>query len=310
MTTRLEHLTRPEAGSAPGVRTRHRRVGYAVASAGMLIAIVSFVASLAAAGLVESGDSQVAEQTLAWNFGLNTAAFGTIKLAIAIVLTGILVRLWLRVESVKEALARLKPSVEANTAVGETKTPYGKATFTKEVPGPLLVHRMAKRMWAPMVVMGYMAVVVGLIIAFGWAADTSNVALASWAQGLQFLGEGLLLAGISFLLGTILASLRQGGGEVQASLGLTVKTLRMPATAKAFVALMMLGVMVSMLQFLFYLVVAGGVENATSWFVWLGPLREAGLGLILTGVVMALVTIGNVLGFQFDRVKEIIRTGT
>lgn len=155
-----------------------------------------------------------------------------------------------------------------------------------------------------------MAVVVGLIIAFGWAADTSNVALASWAQGLQFLGEGLLLAGISFLLGTILASLRQGGGEVQASLGLTVKTLRMPATAKAFVALMMLGVMVSMLQFLFYLVVAGGVENATSWFVWLGPLREAGLGLILTGVVMALVTIGNVLGFQFDRVKEIIRTGT
>lgn len=134
MTTRLEHLTRPEAGSAPGVRTRHRRVGYAVASAGMLIAIVSFVASLAAAGLVESGDSQLAEQTLAWNFGLNTAAFGTIKLAIAIVLTGILVRLWLRVESVKEALARLKPSVEANTAVGETKTPYGKATFTKEVP--------------------------------------------------------------------------------------------------------------------------------------------------------------------------------
>jgi len=48
---------------------------------------------------------------------------------------------------------------------------------------------------------------------------------------------GLLLAGISLLLGTILASIRTGGGEVQQSLGLTVKTLRMPSTAKACVGL-------------------------------------------------------------------------
>lgn len=309
MTTRLEHLIRPAAGAAPGMHTRHRPFGYAVAVFGLLVAVVSLIVSLMAVGLVNRGDTDLAEQALAWNFGLNTAAFGTIKLAIAIVLTGILVRLWLRVESVKQASSQLKPSAERNISIGETKSAYGTAISTKDVPGPLRIHTMAKKLWAPMLAMGYVAVLAGLVISFGWAADPSNVALASWTQGIQFLGEGLLLAGISFLLGTILASLREGGGEVQASLGLTVKTLRMPATAKAFVVLMVFGVMVAMAQFVLYLVVAAGVANPTAWFAWLGPLREVGLGLILTGVVMALVTIGNVLAFQFDRVKEIIRTG-
>jgi hypothetical protein len=168
---------------------------------------------------------------------------------------------------------------------------------------------MAKRMWGPMLAMGYMAVLAGLVVSFVWAGDPASVAPASWAQGLQFLGEGLLLAGISFLLGTILAALREGGGEVQAAVGVTVKTLEMPKTAKVFVALMALGVMVSVLQFVLYLVVANGVENPAAWFAWLGPLREVGLGLILSGIVTALVTIGNVLGFQFDRINEIVTTG-
>jgi len=30
---------------------------------------------------------------------------------------------------------------------------------------------------------------------------------------------------------------------------------------------------------------------------------------LLTGIVLALVTIGNVLSFQFDRIREIITTG-
>jgi hypothetical protein len=309
MTTRLEHLIRPVAGTAPGIQTRHRKVGYSLAVFGFVVAMASFVVNLVAAGLVGSGDTQGAEQTLAWNFGLNTAAFGTIKLAIAIVLTGILVRLWLRVESVKLALGKLNPSVEPDLRTGEIETTYGRAIMGRDVPGHLLIHTMATRLWAPMLAMGYMAVLVGLIVSFGWAADSSDVALASWTQGLQFLGEGLLLAGISFLLGTILASLREGGGEVQAALGITVKTLRMPATAKVFVALMMLGVMVAMAQFVLYLVVATGVTNPDAWLAFLGPLREAGLGLVLTGIVMALVTIGNVLGFQFERVREVIRTG-
>ncbi|MDT8322456.1 MAG: MotA/TolQ/ExbB proton channel family protein, partial [Xanthomonadales bacterium] len=43
----------------------------------------------------------------------------------------------------------------------------------------------------------------------------TSVAAAAWTQGLQFLGETFILSGIAFLLGSILASLREGGGDVQ-----------------------------------------------------------------------------------------------
>ncbi|MFA9563831.1 MAG: DUF6285 domain-containing protein [Acidimicrobiales bacterium] len=55
--------------------------------------------------------------------------------------------------------------------------------------------------------------------------------------------------------------------------------------------------------------VADDPASFSSWSNWLGPFRELALGLILAGIVLALVTIGNVLAFQFDRVKSIIRTG-
>lgn len=90
-----------------------------------------------------------------------------------------------------------------------------------------------------------------------------------------------------------------------------MKTLKMPRTAKLFVALMAAGVMVSMAQFVLYLVattVGTGTSFAT-WSAWLAPTREFGLGLLLSGIVLALVTIGTVLRFQFDRITTILRTG-
>jgi hypothetical protein len=128
----------------------------------------------------------------------------------------------------------------------------------------------------------------------------------------EFLGEAFLLSGIAFLLGTILAGLRAGGGEVQHSLGIPVTTLKMPGTAKAFVVLMMMGMMLGIAQFIGYLVTLGFADNTASFSTWLnvlGPLRELSLGLILAGIVLALVTIANVLRFQFDRVTSIVRTG-
>ena len=72
------------------------------------------------------------------------------------------------------------------------------------------------------------------------------------------------------------------------------------------------GLMVSILQFILYIVAAGKADDPasfSSWSQWLGPFREIGLGLILMGIVLALYSIGNVLAFQFDRVKSIIGTG-
>lgn len=309
MTAILTRLTRPAETAVPGINTRHRRVGFTLAAIGLALVVVTLVANLVAAGELADGNTSAVNETLAWSFGLTTAGFGTIKLAIGIVLIGILIQLWSRVEILKRTLPDLKADAAPKLKTGPVETSYGPATAGKDVPGPLAIHKMAKRMWAPMLAMGYMTLLAGLVVSFAWAGDRASVVLASWTQGLQFLGEGLLLAGISFLLGTILASLREGGGEVQASLGLTVKTLKMPKTAKVFVGLMALGVIVSMLQFVLYLVVANGVANPTAWFAWLGPLREVGLGVILSAIVMALVTIGNVLGFGFERIKEIVSTG-
>ncbi len=129
-----------------------------------------------------------------------------------------------------------------------------------------------------------------------------------WTQGTEFLGEAMLLAGISFLLGTILAGLREGGGEVQESLGLAVKTLRMPTSAKLFLVLMFSGFMLGVAQFVLY-GIAAYVDDPATWFAWLGPLRELSLGILLSGIVLALFTIGTVLGFQHWRIRQIIETG-
>ncbi len=315
MTTRLDAITRPKSASDYKATTRHLNIGYGVAVLGLMMALITLIANIAAAN---TSDPKTAAETLAWSFGLTTMAFGTIKFAIGIVLIGILIRLWLRVESVKVGLGELKPDGDGNVQTGKIKTSHGAATTSATVPNPLPIHKMARTLWAPMLVMGYMLVFAGLIVSFVWSANVgtrTGAGAQAWTAGLQFLGEGFLLAGISFLLGSILASLREGGGQVQESLGLTVKTLMMPTSAKVFVGLMVMGVMLAMLQFVLYLVVIYGeggnrtLQSFQAWLAWLGPLREISLGLLLAGVVMALVTIGNVLSFQFDRIKEIVTTG-
>ena len=47
----------------------------------------------------------------------------------------------------------------------------------------------------------------------------------------------------------------------------------------------------------------GQIATATAW---LGPTRELSLAFLLSGIVLALATIANVLGFQFSRIKGII----
>ncbi len=80
---------------------------------------------------------------------------------------------------------------------------------------------------------------------------------------------------------------------MQECLGLKVTTLSMPATAKAFIALMMTGLVIEVVQFVGCLTTVGETDPVTvaARFPWLGPLREVGLGLLLAGIVLALATI-------------------
>ncbi|MBI2168553.1 MAG: hypothetical protein HYU28_03500 [Actinobacteria bacterium] len=311
-------IRRPPPTVDPHARSGYRNAGALIGLVGVALAMVALVANVVAADRIT--DSPVdAGEILAWSFGLATTAFGVLKFGIAVVLIGIVLRLWVRVDTVKAALARLKPEPAKAVApeVGDIDTDFGPATASTVAAEPLFIHRVAKVAWAPMLAMGTMAVVAGLVLSIAWSgnvADDASTArdLQAWTEGLQFLGEAFLLGGISFLLGTILAGLREGGGEVQESLGVTVKTLKMPLTAKLFVGLMAAGMMVSMAQFVLYLVAASSSQTATSfaaWTAWLGPVRGFGLGLLLSGIVLALVTIGTVLRFQFDRIATILRTG-
>jgi hypothetical protein len=222
------------------------------------------------------------------------------------------------VDAIKAALVRLHghSDTAVRTPTGVATTEYGPVTVTDEPPQLLPIHRLARLMWLPSLAMGAMALTVGLISSFVWANETPGTEsfrqAAAWTQGVEFLGEALLLSGIAFLLGTILAGLREGGGEVQESLGLPVTTLNMPGTAKAFIVLMMIGMMAGIAQFVAYIAALGIADDPASFSAWmnfLGPFRELSLGLILAGIVLALVTIGNVLQFQFGRVTSIIRTG-
>ena len=306
MSAVLDAVRHPGSARASALPSQLRSGGLAAGLAGIALVSVALVASLAVAA--DGGPGRA--DTLAWTFGLTTAGFVVLKSGIALTLVGILLRVRDRIDAAKSSL----PALAGPTAVGpasgsEVATSFGRASRTIRALDPLPIHRMARLMWAPLVVMGPMLVAAGLVTSILQAsADSAGdaVAYSAWTQGLQFLGEGLVLAGISFLLGVILGELRRGGGEVQEALGVTVWTLKMPLSAKLFVVLMATGVMASIAQFALY-VVAANVSDPTTWFAVLGPLREVGLGLLLSGIVLALFTIGTVLGFQFDRMRTLVR---
>ena len=313
MAVAFDKLTKPSNVADYTVDTEHRKLGLGIGVVGLFIAMAVAIIGLVAANDV--GNGVEVGDLLAVAFGLNTVALATLKIAIAVVLIGILVRLWLRVESVKTSVAELKPNTTAEpTTSGSADTAYGPATVSARAPATLPIHRMARTMWAPMLAMGAMAVAAGWVVSLVWASNVgteTGTTASAWTQGLQFLGEGMILAGISFLLASILGGLRDDGGQVQEALCVPVKTLATPNTAKAFIVLMAAGLMVSIAQFVLYLITTSfdtAAEVAT-WFAWLGPLRELGLGLLLAGIVLALATIANVLGFQFGRIRDIVKTG-
>ena len=315
-------IIRPPAAADWLAKAKRAKVGLGLAAAGIMIAMIALVGAIVRASLIAddgSGDTTVLSLT-AWTFGVATAGIGTVKLGIALILWGVVRQLWIRVESTKVGLAKLVPDAEGkgDVASASADNPYMKVSVTEKPVPPYALHRMAYAMWLPMLLMGAMVVLAGLVFSIieavaGADGDTADfLTFSALAQGTEFLGEAFLLAGISFLLGSILGSLRQGGGEVQESLGVAVKTPIMPATGKLFVALMAMGLMLAMLQFVLYLIVAGidDPDSIRAWFAWLGPLREAALGIMLSGIVLALATIGTkVLPFQFWRIQEMIRTG-
>lgn len=309
-------IARPAADADPRPPTRHATAGLVLAAVGLALVAVSALAGWGA--IPDLATDPGVPSTLVWGFATTITGFGLAKIGIAITLVGIVLRLWHRANSVVGALPRLRRSAPAlPELLGAYESDHGPATATVDPPEALSIHRMASTLWLPVLAMGAMALaaglVIGLVAADATAGTESFRRLSAWSQGTLFLGEGLLLSGISFLLGTVLASLRRAGGEIQASVGAVVKTLRMPVAAKAFIALMATGMMMAVAQFVLYVVAAAQAADATTfaaWSTWLGPFRETALGVLLAGIVLALFAISKVLAFQFGRITQLVTPTT
>jgi hypothetical protein len=129
----LEVLSRPGVEDEYRAKSKFRTAGFTLAVFGIMLAMVTLVANLVAGGLVaEPSGTTEAASILGWSFGLTTTAFGTLKVAIAVVLMGIVLRLWVRVDAVKAAVARLKPTVSGLGAapVGAYDSDCGQAIET------------------------------------------------------------------------------------------------------------------------------------------------------------------------------------
>ncbi len=206
-------------------------------------------------------------------------------------------------------------------------------------PGMLPIQLVASFMWPKMLVMGVVVVFIG----FALAIFNSTVASAAFnptnpdfgdrqtfealrraVPGVIFLGMGFLFSGITFALGTILGTLRMGGGEVQVTLGRRPQALQMPWPIWFGVPSMMGGLMVLIANFvLMSIVLANKADDAfsgfdgqvatnglndfaslQSWETWVDPLRFVGVAIMLVGITMFLYAIIIVLRFQMTRVRE------
>ena len=216
---------------------------------------------------------------------------------------------------------------------------------------------MASKMWLPLLAMGLMVVVGAFIfgivnssIAADYFANTKEAREAAvkgsdiatdkafiestkiWLPTLKFLGLGMMLGGITFLLATILGALRTGGGRVQEALGVEVRIIKPPMIAKIFPMLMMMGMMILIASLVVGIVNAFlaydywnhsiatqlnpapaggglledlGTINAIN--LWLAPFKFVGIALLFSGIGLALATIIRVLRAQSERLWTIIR---
>jgi hypothetical protein len=192
--------------------------------------------------------------------------------------------------------------------------------LVSEHPLPANLPQQAGRLlWAPMLAMAAIAFPAALalavyraaIIAQGAAPSTAD-ALGQLVPAVMFLGFASAFAAISFAIARILGVLRTGGGSVQAAAARHVQTLAMPLTAKLFIGLMAMAMMVLLFAVAAHVVIAIGLAGGTTdlatartWAEWLEGVRRFGASTYLLAIGFGLATIYTALGFQSRRIREL-----
>lgn len=213
---------------------------------------------------------------------------------------------------------------------------------------------MAKLMWMPSLLMGLMIVLVAFVVVWREANSsvtsffsaakeiregTNPVYIAAhrslqttfaWIPGFKFLGMALLFSAITFNLANIIRALREAGARMQKTLGVEIKALAKPMTARLFPMVMMMGLVILIISFVISVNLAGQassyynhpikevldaastnsdlalqLSSIQSTKAWLEPFKFVGVALLLTGISLALATIRKILQFQARRLVEI-----
>lgn len=202
------------------------------------------------------------------------------------------------------------------TATYEFNTQTSTKALDVNVP-----QRAGRTLWAPAFAMSLMGFAAGMILAIVKAtaiADGDAVLAASlnnYGTASMFFGFMMVFTGISFAIARILGEFRVGGGRTQEAVGSGVKTLEMPATARAFIGLMAMAMMILMAAVVGHVVVgvqinaeALSLVDAERWGIWLEAARRFAVQLYLFSIALGLATIIYVVRFQSIRIREIAKT--
>ncbi len=181
-------------------------------------------------------------------------------------------------------------------------------------------QKMGNALWLPMFAMAVMAFPIAWVLAVVRADTVATAAsegdfadaaqLGHLVAAFGFIGFLAIFAAISFTIARILGRFRRGGGEVQEATGSRVKTLKMPVTAKIFMAFMIMGMMLIGLMVVLHFVAASNastwaLEDTERWARVLEGFRRMGVALYLFGITFGLGTIIHVLQFQTIRIREL-----
>lgn len=193
---------------------------------------------------------------------------------------------------------------------------------TSNAPDRIMPQKAGNTLWRPMLVMALMGFAVGMILAIVRSNELSTggdplqiAALSQYIPAATFLGFAAVFAAISFAIAKILGEFRVGGGSVQEAAGGDVRTLKVPGTAKGFIVLMAMAMMIILAAVILHIVAGVSIGagdwtavQAEQWTIWLEAARRFGVVLYLFAITLGLVTIAKVIRYQTFRIRQVAHT--
>jgi hypothetical protein len=190
---------------------------------------------------------------------------------------------------------------------------------TSNAPDRIMPQKAGSKLWRPMFIMALMGFAVGMILAIVRSNMISSgddalqiAAFGQYVPAAMFFGFAAVFTAISFAIATILGEFRIGGGSVQEAVGGDVKTLKMPSTAKAFIGLMAMAMMIILAAVVLHVVAGVNIGagdwteiQAEQWTIWLEAARRFGTVLYLFAIMLGLVTIAKVIRYQTFRIRQV-----